>query len=67
MRGSICTAATVGAESGFWLLPSDLSFLDVFRVPVTLVSELHLSCLEGSNRKLPFDLAPSLSNLISSI
>ena len=33
-------------------------------MPITLVSELHLNCLEGSNRKLLFDLTPSLSNLI---
>lgn len=33
-------------------------------MPIALVSELHLNCLEGSNRKLLFDLAPSLSNLI---
>lgn len=32
-------------------------------MPITLVSELHLNCLEGSNRKLLFDLTP-LSNLI---
>lgn len=34
-------------------------------MPISLVSELHLNCLEGSNRKLLFDLTPSY--LISSI